>query len=103
MAVTRSRAAERPAVRRSRGRRVGWRSQELAWLLGASALVLVGLLLVYQAKNATLGDIDQQLTDKKLLNLNQLGAREELLPMLGVILNQGEREEAARKIYYLSG
>ena len=69
----------------------------------ASVLVSVGLFLVYKAKSAPLAEVDQQLAAKKLLNLNELGAREELLPALGVIPNQREREEAARKIYYLTG
>src|SRR3954470_15732951 len=103
MAVTRSRAAERPAVRRGPRPRVTWRSQELVWLAAASVLVFIGLFLVYKAKAAPLDEVEQQLTDRKLLNLNQLGAREELLPTLGIMLSQREREEAARKIYNLSG
>src|SRR5947208_7592177 len=103
MAVTRSRAAERPAVRRGPRPRVVWRSYELLWLLAASTLVLVGLFLVYKAKSAPLAEVDQQLTGKKLLNLNRLGSREELLPMLAIIQSQRDREEAARKIYYLTG
>ena len=103
MAVTRSRAAERPAVRRGPRPRVVWRGYEFRWLLAASLLVLVGLFLVYKAKSAPLAEVEQQLTDKKLLNLNRLGSREDLLPMLGIIQNQREREDAARKIYYLTG
>jgi cell division protein FtsW (lipid II flippase) len=103
MAVTRSRAAERPAVRRDPRPRVAWRTHELAWLVAASVLVMIGLFLVYKAKSAPLDGIEQQLSAGKLLNLNQLSAREELLPVLGVIPNQREREETARKIYYLSG
>src|SRR5262249_9372899 len=38
-----------------------------------------------------------------LLNLNELGAREELFPSLSAIPAQRDREEAARKIYNLSG
>ncbi len=103
MAVTRSRAAERPAVRRASRRAIVWRTRELTWMLAASALVMLGLVFVYRAKGPGLDEAGQQLAAKKLLNLNQLGAREELLPALTVIANQREREEAARKIYYLSG
>ena len=71
MAVTRSRAAERPAVRRDVRPRVAWRARELAWLLAASVLVLVGLYLVYKAKAAPLAEIDRQLAGRKLLNLNR--------------------------------
>ena len=40
---------------------------------------------------------------KKLLNLNALAAREELLPALSVDPRPRDAQEAARKIYYLSG
>jgi cell division protein FtsW (lipid II flippase) len=104
MAVTRSRAAERPAVRRGSRARAPWRSNELLWMLAATVLLAIGLFLVYKAKDATLGDVDQQLAAKKLLNLNELGAREDLLPVLSTVIpNQRERDEAARKIYYLAG
>src|SRR5262249_2444416 len=66
-------------------------------------IVLAGLFLVYRAKDAALAEVDSQLAAKKVLNLNGLGAREELLPALGIIGSQREREETARKIYYLSG
>src|SRR5689334_3114329 len=103
MAVTKSRAAERPAVRRAGGRRAPWRVVELRWLLGAALLALIGLFLVYRAKEASLAEADAGLTAKKLVNLNALGAREELLPPLSIISNQREREETARKIYNASG
>jgi cell division protein FtsW (lipid II flippase) len=70
----------------------------------AAVLVGIGLYLVYGAKDADLAAADQQLAAKKLVNLNALGAREDLLPALsGALPNQRERDEAARKIYYLSG
>jgi cell division protein FtsW (lipid II flippase) len=73
-------------------------------MLAASVLLAIGLYLVYKAKDAGLVEAEQQLTAKKLLNLNELGAREELLPTLGPIIpNQRERDETARKIYNLSG
>src|SRR5436305_5514759 len=103
MAVTRSRAAERPAVRRAPRGRAAWRLRELTWMVAASVLVSGGLFLVYKAKSAALTDVDQQLAAKKLLNLNNLGAREDLLPALSFIPIQRDREEAARRIYYLSG
>src|SRR3954451_23906573 len=104
MAVTRSRSAERPAVRRGGGGpRAPWRWAELGWLAAASVVVLTGLVLVYGANNAALAEVDAGLASKRLLNLNGLGAREELLPALSIIPNQRERETTAQKIYYLSG
>jgi cell division protein FtsW (lipid II flippase) len=103
MAVTRSRAEERPTIRRAARKRAPWRMQELISLLGAGIMVAIGLYLVYQSKQPALTDAATQLAAKKLVNLNALGAREELFPSLSVIPGQREREEAARKIYNLSG
>jgi cell division protein FtsW (lipid II flippase) len=103
MAVTRSRAAERVEVRRMPGRPGGWRFNELHWTQAAGLLVAAGLYLVYQAKSAPLPEIGQGLDSKKLLNLNDLGTREDLLPALTLIPTTRERQELARKIYYLSG
>ena len=100
MAVTRSTAAGRPQTRRA-GK--GWRSRELAGLLLAGALVAVGLHLVYQAKAPGLAEAAQGLAAKRLLNLNELSAREDLLPALGMIDDEHARTEAARQIYYASG
>src|ERR1035438_1253151 len=100
MAVTRSTAAERPQIRRA-GK--GWRSRELLGLLLAGGLVAVGLHLVYQAKAPGLAEAAQGLAAKRLLNLNELSAREDLLPALGMIGDAPARTEAARQIYYASG
>ena len=103
MAVTQSRAADRAEVRRVPGRSGGWRVAELGWLLTAALLVGAGLYLVYQAKAPVLAQAEEGLTSKTLLNLNDLGAREELLPALRIIPDSRQRQEIARKIYYLSG
>src|ERR1022692_4073809 len=100
MAVTRSTAAGRPQTRRA-GKR--WRSRELVGLLLAGALVALGLHLVYQAKAPGLAEAAQGLAAKRLLNLNELSAREDLLPALGMIADAHARTEAARQIYYASG
>ena len=53
---------------------------------------------------APLAEIDAGLASKRLLNLNDLSAREELLPALVPLFpNSRERDNAARQIYYLSG
>jgi cell division protein FtsW (lipid II flippase) len=107
MAVTRSTSAERPSLKRgapSAGLRLRWRTRELAWMLGAGLLVAAGLYFVNDAKAPELADAQRQLAARKLLNLNDLNAREDLLPALTpVISSQKDREEAARKIYDVSG
>src|ERR1039458_4105411 len=100
MAVTRSAAAGRPQTRRA-GK--GWRGRELLGLLLAGSLVALGLHLVYQAKAPGLAEAAQGLAAKRLLNLNELSAREDLLPALGMIADAHARTEAARQIYYASG
>jgi cell division protein FtsW (lipid II flippase) len=72
-------------------------------MLAASVLVMFGMFLLHKAKDPDLDQAETQLAAKKLLNLNALSSREDLLPALGVITSQHDREEAARKIYYLSG
>src|ERR1700692_3246989 len=47
--------------------------------------------------------IDRGLAAKQLLNLNNLGAREELLPALTMFPDAAEREFVARKIFYAAG
>jgi cell division protein FtsI/penicillin-binding protein 2/cell division protein FtsW (lipid II flippase) len=104
MAVTRSRSVERATVRQMSRRRAGWRVRELLALLAAGALVGVGLWLVHAAKSAPLAEVDAGLASKKLLNLNDLSAREDLLPALAPLLpKQRDRDDAAKQIYYLSG
>jgi cell division protein FtsW (lipid II flippase) len=103
MAVTRSRASERAVTPAIPGRRAGWRLQELLWTLAAALLVGGGIYLVYQAKARPFAEVEQGLASKRLLNLNSLGAREDLLPALSFLPDQHQREETARRIYFLSG
>ena len=103
MPVTRSKSAERAQTRRSRGNSAFWRRGEFLWLVLAGAFVGIGLHLVYQAKTRPLAEVSAGLANKTLLNLNSLGAREDLLPALSMFPDPAEREFVARKIYYLSG
>ncbi len=48
-------------------------------------------------------EIEAGLASKKLLNLNDLSAREDLLPALTMFSEPAERDLVARKIYYVSG
>ncbi len=103
MAVTRSRAEDRAAVRELRFSARAWPGSEFLWLAAASILIGGGLYLVYQAKSHAFGEIEKSLAAKQLLNLNQLGSREELLPFLTIISDPAERQFVARRIYYAAG
>ncbi len=105
MAVTKSRSAERrDALQAGKsGQPLVWRRQELAGMAAALVLVGIGLMLVYRSKAGDLAEVEQGLKAKTILNLNDLSAREDLLPALSVVPDPRDREEVARKIYYLSG
>jgi cell division protein FtsW (lipid II flippase) len=103
MAVTRSRAGERPAIQPLAAPAPPWRLAEMAWMLAGMILVAAGLFLVYRAKTHDFADIEKGLGSKRLIDLNRLGTREDLLPPLSVISDAVRREEAARRIYNLSG
>ncbi len=73
-------------------------------LVVASLLVAAGLFQVHRAKSQGLGEVEAGLSAKRLLNLNELGAREELIPALTPFFPKSrERDAAARDIYYLTG
>lgn len=104
MAVTRSRSVERAAARRLPGQHAAWRRREFLLTVVASLLVAAGLFQVHRAKSEGLAVIDAGLDAKRLLNLNTLGAREELTPALTPFFPNGrQRDVAAREIYYLTG
>jgi cell division protein FtsW (lipid II flippase) len=103
MPVTRSRSADRAPIRRERGALPGWRRNELIWTVAAALLAGGGMFLAYKAKSRPFADLQQQLAAKQVLNLNDLGAREELLPALAIFPDPAQREFVARKIYYIAG
>jgi cell division protein FtsW (lipid II flippase) len=103
MAVTRSRAAERARIEQFTTPAPLWRIAELAWMLAGMVLVAAGLYLVYRAKTRDFPDIEKSLAAKRLVDLNQLGTREDVLAALSAITDPRHREEAARRIYNLSG
>jgi len=103
MAVTRSTSGQRITVRSAARGRAGWRVTELVGILGAGALVAAGLYLVFHAKMQNPAEISAGLASKQLLNLNDLNAREDLIPALSTFTEAGEREFVARKIYYIAG
>ena len=51
-------------------------------MLAASLMLLFGFFLVYRAKTRSFAEIESGLAGKQLLNLNDLSAREDLLPYL---------------------
>jgi cell division protein FtsI/penicillin-binding protein 2/cell division protein FtsW (lipid II flippase) len=108
MAVTRSRAAERAPASHGGGhpsvwRGIVWRRREALWMLAGSLTLLLGFFLLYRAKTRTFGEIETGLANKKLLNVNDLSAREDLLPYLAIFTEPAERQFVARRIYDASG
>jgi cell division protein FtsW (lipid II flippase) len=102
MAVTRSRATERAQPAHG-GRVIVWRRPEAMWMLAGSLMLLFAFFLVYRAKARTFAEIETGLANKQLLNLNDLTAREDLLPYLGIFSEPAERQFVARRIYDASG
>jgi len=103
MAVTRSRAQDRTEVRLATAPR-SWRTRELLLMLAAALLVGGGLFQVHRAKAGGLPEIGHALAAKRLLNLNELNTREDLLPALTPYFPKlRDRQETARAIYYLGG
>ncbi|HWB86476.1 MAG TPA: FtsW/RodA/SpoVE family cell cycle protein [Bryobacteraceae bacterium] len=82
--------------------RIGWRGSELICLVAAGLLIGAGLFAVNRVKSQPLPQVEQDLAAKRILNLNDLGAREDLLPILNMFPPE-ERTAAARAIYYASG
>src|SRR5690348_14289204 len=101
MTVTRSSAADRARV--SRYRVTSHRGAELLWLCIMAGIVTTGLVLIYLAKANGFADINAGLGSRTLLNLNDLSAREDLLPALSILPDPAERQMAAGKIYSMAG
>jgi cell division protein FtsW (lipid II flippase) len=72
-------------------------------MIAAGLAVAGALWMVWGAKTSGFADADQALAAKRILNLNALAAREDLLPVLTLFPDPAEREFAARKIYNISG
>src|SRR5215471_1142502 len=103
MAVTRSTTQDRPQFQSARKKTI-WRGRELVLTIAASLVVGAGLYQVHRVKAQPLAEVESGLAAKRLLNLNELGAREELLPALTPLFpKMKERDTAARDIYYLGG
>src|SRR5579862_2738610 len=103
MAVTRSRGAERVEAAQRRAPAFAWRRSEAIWMVAASVLLVFGFLLVYLAKSISFTGIEAGLGNKQLIDINDLSAREDLLPFLGIFTEPAERQFVARRIYDAAG
>jgi cell division protein FtsW (lipid II flippase)/cell division protein FtsI/penicillin-binding protein 2 len=77
--------------------RIAWR--EFAWLAATSAIVGVGLVLVYSAKTREFPVLSGALARGELLDLNQVSKPEQLLPFLQVFQDEGQRETVANQVF----
>src|SRR5205085_1213997 len=75
------------------------RRRELPWLIGASLIILAGLLMTGFAKTVNFPEQEARLARGELLNLNTVDDPEQLLPFLIVFPNLEERRSAAEKIW----
>ncbi|HEX4810858.1 MAG TPA: FtsW/RodA/SpoVE family cell cycle protein [Bryobacteraceae bacterium] len=82
-------------VERSRPRE---RRREFWLLLLASAAVSCGLALVFAAKTQDFPDTDRRLANNEIVNLNQVGPADRLLPILQVVEAPDQRAAAAQRI-----
>ena len=99
MTTTRSTAEERRLKAGTlRNAPIQTRSPEGVLLVSASVVALLGLILVYQARTHGFTDLEQQLKSKKLLNLNAVSGRAELIPFLTVFDHPADRQFAASRI-----
>jgi cell division protein FtsW (lipid II flippase) len=80
-----------------------WRRREAIWMLASSLMLLAGFVFVYRAKTRSFTEIQTSLAARQLLNLNDLTAREDLLPYLSIFAEPAERQFVARRIYDASG
>jgi cell division protein FtsW (lipid II flippase) len=104
MAITRSRAGEREAFRRAPAVRLRGRAAEALGLVAAGLLVAAALYAVYRARTVDFAEAEKNLVAGKLTDLNELSAREKLLPVLApVFADSAERDLVLRRIFDASG
>jgi cell division protein FtsW (lipid II flippase) len=72
-------------------------------MIAAGLVVASALWLAWRAKTEGFPAAEQALAAKQIVNLNDLTAREDLLPVLTLYTDPAEREFVARKIYNASG
>ncbi|MDQ2946033.1 MAG: FtsW/RodA/SpoVE family cell cycle protein, partial [Acidobacteriota bacterium] len=80
------------------GSRPRERRNEFIWLVGASVIVALGLLLVLTAKTQDFPELNSKLSSGELVNLNQVSSPRQVLPVLQIITNSEERQAASERI-----
>ncbi len=74
------------------------RRREFVWLVGASVIVALGLLLVFTAKTQDFPEVSAKLSRGELVDLNRVSSPQEMLPFLQIITDPAERQSAAEHI-----
>jgi cell division protein FtsI/penicillin-binding protein 2/cell division protein FtsW (lipid II flippase) len=74
------------------------RRREFAWLVGASVIAALGLLLVFTAKTQDFPEASAKLGRGELVDLNRVSSPQEMLPFLQIIPNPEERQSVAEHI-----
>src|SRR5207302_11055292 len=75
------------------------RRREMWWLLGASLVVVAGLVLALLAKTEDFGEQQARLGRGELLDLNTAAGPQDLLPFLRVFPDSAERESMAENVW----
>ena len=75
------------------------RRRELFWLAGASLVVGCGLAMVLAAKTQDFQELEERLARGELLDLNQVSAPQQLLPVLQTVAVPGEQESIAERVW----
>ncbi|MGA8028574.1 MAG: hypothetical protein WB992_15630, partial [Bryobacteraceae bacterium] len=98
MKISRTEIAARTQERiaTERRARAASRGAELVWLIAASAVLAVGLWLVYRAKTYNVAE-----QEKQTLNLNELSGPQQLIPYLNLIAAPSDQDFVANRIYNL--
>ncbi len=98
MRITSSTAADR-ARAAVETRKSGRRGVELVALACTSIVALAGLLLVYAAKSASIGDVSSRLAAGQIVDLSRAENATALLPALQSIPDAGQRRVIAERLY----
>ena len=98
MKITYSTAADRTKAA-SETRKTGRRGVEMLALACTSVISLLGLLLVFNAKLASVADAGAQLAAHHIVDLSRVQSAAELVPALTTIPDSGQRRVIADRVY----
>ena len=76
------------------------RQQEMYWLIGASVMVIAGLVLVLFAKTQDFAEQQLRIDRHELIDLNGVQSPEQLLPGLTFFSERRERQLAADRLFH---